>query len=91
MFSKEINTYFPQKAYKTQEQSTKLCYSYSNNNTHTSNVWRCAIPRQPSYLFICGRMKAIVQRSARATNLSRPTVNALMNLVAFSDLDLTLC
>lgn len=36
-------------------------------------------------------MKAIVQRSARASNLSRPTVNALMNLVAFSDLDLTLC
>lgn len=45
-----------------------------------------------AFLFIyLQRNESTVQRSIRASNLSRPPINALMSLLAFTDLDHKLC
>lgn len=88
-FSKAINMCFPNKTQSIQNIRTKV-WSYTiiiliitlTLEIHGSNT---------AFIFIYLQNESTVQRSVRASNLSRPPINALMSLLAFTDLDLKLC
>lgn len=84
-FSKVINVCFLNKTQRIQNQRIKI-WSFVIIVIITILALKISGSYEAFLFIYLQRNESIVQRSIRASNLSRPSINALMSLLAFTDL-----